>query len=50
MPEDGTVGHPQLGPAAFQAEGAGMAKYWTDLDNHGIDVVAIKETPYVGIH
>jgi peptidoglycan/LPS O-acetylase OafA/YrhL len=46
MPEDGSVGHPQLGPAAYQDEGAGMAQYWTDLENHGIDVVAIRETPF----
>jgi hypothetical protein len=49
MPEDGTVGHQKLGPAAYQAEGAGMAQYWTDLENHGIDVVAIRETPYMGL-
>jgi peptidoglycan/LPS O-acetylase OafA/YrhL len=48
MPEDGSVGHQQLGPAAFKAEGAGEAQYWTDLENHGIDVVAIRETPYMG--
>jgi peptidoglycan/LPS O-acetylase OafA/YrhL len=47
MPEDGTVGHQQVGAAAFKAEGAGEAQYWTDLENHGIDVVAIRETPYV---
>jgi peptidoglycan/LPS O-acetylase OafA/YrhL len=49
MPEDGTVADPALGPAAFTAEGAGMAQYWTDLEKHGIDVVAIRETPYVGL-
>jgi peptidoglycan/LPS O-acetylase OafA/YrhL len=48
MPEDGSVGHQQLGPAAYAAEGAGEAQYWTDLKNHGIDVVAIRETPYMG--
>ena len=47
LPEDGTVGHPTPGPAAFKAIGAGMAQYWTDLENHGIDVVAIKETPLI---
>ncbi|MGD0703438.1 MAG: SGNH hydrolase domain-containing protein, partial [Trebonia sp.] len=49
MPEDGTVSHPELGPAAYQDEAAGMARYWTDLENHGIDVVAIRETPFVAI-
>jgi len=46
MPEDATVDHPKLGPAAYQEEAAGTAKYWTDLENHGIDVVAIRETPF----
>ena len=45
LPEDGTVAHPTPGPAAFKAIAAGMAQYWTDLENHGIAVVAIKETP-----
>ena len=47
LPEDGTVGHPTPGPAAFTAIGVGMAQYWTDLEKHGIDVVAIKETPLI---
>jgi peptidoglycan/LPS O-acetylase OafA/YrhL len=47
LPEDGTVAHPTPGPAAFPAIGAGMAQYWTDLENHGISVVAIKETPFL---
>ncbi len=47
MAEDGTVGHPRLGQADFQAIGAGMAQYWTDLEQHGIGVVAIRETPYL---
>jgi peptidoglycan/LPS O-acetylase OafA/YrhL len=45
LPEDGTVGHPNPGPAAYAAIGAGMAQYWADLEKHGIAVVAIKETP-----
>ena len=45
LPEDGTVAHPAPGPAAFKAIGAGMARYWKDLESHGIAVVAIKETP-----
>ncbi len=35
-------------PAAFAAIGAGMAKYWNDLEGHGISVVAIRETPIMG--
>jgi hypothetical protein len=47
LADNGTVAHPTSGPAAFAAIGAGMAQYWTDLENHGIDVVAIKETPFI---
>jgi peptidoglycan/LPS O-acetylase OafA/YrhL len=47
LPENGTVGHPTPGPAAFTAIGIGMATYWTDLEKHGIEVVAIKETPLI---
>jgi peptidoglycan/LPS O-acetylase OafA/YrhL len=49
LPEDGTVAHPMPEtPAAFAAIGAGMAKYWNDLERHGISVVAIRETPMMG--
>ena len=45
-PEDGTVGDPVPGSAASIATiAAGMATYWTDLENHGISVVAMRETP-----
>jgi peptidoglycan/LPS O-acetylase OafA/YrhL len=48
LPEDGTVAHPAPEtPAAFAAIGAGMARYWNDLENHGIFVVAIRETPLI---
>jgi hypothetical protein len=46
LPEYGTVGDPVGGSdASFAAIGAGMATYWTDLENHGISVVAMQETP-----
>jgi peptidoglycan/LPS O-acetylase OafA/YrhL len=48
LPEDGTVAHPTpWTPAAFADIGAGMAKYWDDLEDHGISVVAIRETPLI---
>jgi hypothetical protein len=46
LPEAGTVGDPVAGSAASMAAiGAGMATYWMDLENHGISVVAMRETP-----
>lgn len=48
LPGEGTVTHPQPGPAAFAQIGAGMAQYWTQLEDHGISVVAIRETPMMG--
>jgi len=49
LPEDGTVAHPvPETPAAFAEIGAGMATYWDDLEKHGISVVAIRETPFIG--
>jgi hypothetical protein len=45
-PEDGTVGDPVPGAAAsITTIATGMATYWTDLENHGISVVAMRETP-----
>jgi hypothetical protein len=46
LPEAGTVGDPTPGSAESMATiAAGMARYWTDLENHGISVVAMQETP-----
>jgi peptidoglycan/LPS O-acetylase OafA/YrhL len=48
LPEDGTVDHPvPETPAAFADIGAGMARYWKDLEDHRISVVAIRETPLI---
>jgi hypothetical protein len=41
----GSATHPRLGPQAFADIAAGMASYWTQLEDHGISVVPIKETP-----
>jgi hypothetical protein len=46
LPEAGTVGDPTPGSARSMATIAtGMAQYWTDLEKHGISVVAMQETP-----
>jgi hypothetical protein len=37
-------------PAAQQEIGAGMARYWDQLESHGISVVAIRESPDVGLN
>jgi peptidoglycan/LPS O-acetylase OafA/YrhL len=45
-----TVKHPTGGAAAQQEIGAGMARYWDQLESHGISVVAIRESPDVGLN
>jgi peptidoglycan/LPS O-acetylase OafA/YrhL len=49
FPDQPTTAHPQAGPQAMADIGAGMVPYWTQLENHGIQVVAIRETPDMGI-
>jgi peptidoglycan/LPS O-acetylase OafA/YrhL len=44
----GTQDHPQTGKADYAEIGAGMANYWTQLEDHGISVVPIEETPTMG--
>ena len=45
-PNMATPGHPaNESPAAVAEIGAGMARYWTSLENAGISVTAIKESP-----
>jgi peptidoglycan/LPS O-acetylase OafA/YrhL len=44
-PDQPTVAHPHIGEPAMADLGAGMVPYWTKLENHGIDVVAMRETP-----
>ncbi|HTR94610.1 MAG TPA: acyltransferase family protein [Trebonia sp.] len=43
-----TVRHPEGGRPSAVEIGKGMAKYWRQLEHHGISVVAIKESPIVG--
>jgi peptidoglycan/LPS O-acetylase OafA/YrhL len=45
-----TVRHPEGGAAAQQEIGAGMDAYWDHLEDHHISVVAIKESPDVGLN
>jgi peptidoglycan/LPS O-acetylase OafA/YrhL len=49
-PDLATVQHPSVGAAASQDIGVGMAAYWKQLQAHGISVVAIKESPDVGLN
>jgi len=45
-PNMAAVGHPvKESPAAIAAIGAGMAQYWTRLEDAGISVTPIKESP-----
>ena len=45
-----TVKHPKGGAAAQQEIGAGMDAYWDQLESHRISVVAIKESPDMGLN
>jgi peptidoglycan/LPS O-acetylase OafA/YrhL len=45
-----TVKHPKGGAAAQQEIGAGMAADWKQLESHHISVVAIKESPDMGLN
>ncbi|MGD0559216.1 MAG: acyltransferase family protein [Streptosporangiaceae bacterium] len=45
----GTAEHPKASTAYAQI-GAGMATYWTQLEDHGISVVPIQETPTMGFN
>jgi peptidoglycan/LPS O-acetylase OafA/YrhL len=48
-PDVATAAHPKVGTPADADIGAGMVPYWTQLENHGIQVVAIRESPIIGI-
>jgi peptidoglycan/LPS O-acetylase OafA/YrhL len=45
----GSVAHPRYGPAAYADIAAGMARYWKQLQAHGISVVPIQETPMMTV-
>jgi hypothetical protein len=44
-----TAADPQPGQPAETAIGDGMVPYWTQLEDHGIAVIALQETPFVGL-
>lgn len=44
-----TVKHPGGGAAAQADIGAGMDQYWDKLQGHGMSVIAIKESPSMGL-
>jgi hypothetical protein len=48
LPNTGSTAHPEAGSQGYADIGAGMATYWTQLEDHGISVVPIKETPVMG--
>jgi peptidoglycan/LPS O-acetylase OafA/YrhL len=50
LPGLATIEHPAGGAAAQADIGEGMARYWKELEGHGISVVAIKESPDVGLN
>jgi peptidoglycan/LPS O-acetylase OafA/YrhL len=41
----GSVAHPTIGTAAYADIAAGMARYWEQVQDHGISVVPVQETP-----
>jgi hypothetical protein len=50
LPGLATMAHPAGGTAAQADIGAGMAAYWKQLEQAGISVVAIKESPSMGLN
>ena len=49
LPGLATIKHPRGGAAAQADIGTGMDAYWKQLESHGISVIAIKESPVVGL-
>ena len=45
-----SLAHPASGPQASADVGAGMATYWRQLQDHGIGVIAMRETPITGMN
>jgi hypothetical protein len=44
-----TAADPAMGHRAQTAIGDGMVPYWTQLEDHGISVIALRETPFIGL-
>jgi len=49
-PGQPTTAHPRSGPQAMADIGNGMVPYWTRLEQRGIRVVAVRETPDMGMN
>jgi len=45
-----SLAHPAPSPQASKDVGTGMVPYWRQLQAHGIGVIAIQETPEIGIN
>jgi hypothetical protein len=45
----GSVAHPRAGAAAYADIAAGMAQYWAQLQDHGVSVIPIQETPMMDV-
>jgi peptidoglycan/LPS O-acetylase OafA/YrhL len=45
-----SLAHPAPSPQASKDVGTGMAPYWRQLQAHGIGVIAIQETPDIGMN
>jgi peptidoglycan/LPS O-acetylase OafA/YrhL len=50
LPDLGSLAHKQAGPQAYADISAGMASYWTQLEDNGISVVPIEETPIMSFN
>jgi peptidoglycan/LPS O-acetylase OafA/YrhL len=50
LPGLATIKHPKGGAPAQADIGTGMDAYWKQLESHGISVIAIKESPAVGLN
>jgi peptidoglycan/LPS O-acetylase OafA/YrhL len=50
LPEVGTVKYHTVGQQAYADIAAGMADYWTQLEDQGISVVPIQETPTISFN
>jgi peptidoglycan/LPS O-acetylase OafA/YrhL len=50
LPDLGSAADHQVGQQAYADIAAGMANYWTQLEDHGISVVPIEETPTMSFY
>jgi hypothetical protein len=50
LPDTGSATHPKDDPEGYADIGTGMAKYWTQPEDHGISVVPDPGNPRDGLH